>query len=194
MKTLITLLTASLILTACANNSNRTKETTTTGSDTVTSNSSTHMDNTKTGSVDDVIGSYLEVKNALTKDDGKEAAAAANNISTNLAKVNETAFTSEQKKIYDDVKDDIQEHVQHISSNASKIDHQREHFDLLSQDMIDLLKATGTSKMLYMDFCPMYNNKKGAYWLSETRDIKNPYYGKEMLECGEMKEEIKPKV
>jgi hypothetical protein len=71
--------------------------------------------------------------------------------------------------------------------------HQREHFDLLSRDMIDLVNATGSSQTLYKDFCPMYNNKKGAFWLSETKEIKNPYYGKEMLECGEVKEEIKAK-
>jgi Cu(I)/Ag(I) efflux system membrane fusion protein len=25
----------------------------------------------------------------------------------------------------------------------------------------------------------------GAFWLSQEADIKNPYFGKEMLECGE---------
>jgi hypothetical protein len=64
---------------------------------------------------------------------------------------------------------------------------------MLSQDMIALVKAAGNSKTLYKDFCPMYNNKKGAFWLSETKEIRNPYYGKEMPRCGEVKEEIKPK-
>ncbi|MDQ6756917.1 MAG: DUF3347 domain-containing protein, partial [Bacteroidota bacterium] len=43
----------------------------------------------------------------------------------------------------------------------------------------------------YKDFCPMYNNNKGAIWLSEVKDIKNPYLGKKMPTCGNMKEEIK---
>jgi hypothetical protein len=38
----------------------------------------------------------------------------------------------------------------------------------------------------------MYNDKKGAIWLSETKEIKNPYYGKKMLTCGNVKEEITP--
>lgn len=191
MKTLMTLFIATVMFTACSDNNN----TTMTGerNDTASSTANTGIENVRTGTVDDVIASYLGLKNALTRDDGREAAAEANNMSSNLAKVNESAFTPEQKKTFDDVKDDIKEHIQHISDNASKIDHQRSHFDELSRDMIDLVKATGTSKMLFMDFCPMYNNKKGAYWLSEAKEIKNPYYGKEMLECGEMKEEIKPK-
>jgi hypothetical protein len=37
----------------------------------------------------------------------------------------------------------------------------------------------------------MYNNNKGASWLSETKEIKNPYLGKKMPDCGEVKEEIR---
>ncbi len=33
-------------------------------------------------------------------------------------------------------------------------------------------------------------NDAGAYWLSKTSDIKNPYYGKKMLTCGEVKDSI----
>jgi Cu(I)/Ag(I) efflux system membrane fusion protein len=34
-------------------------------------------------------------------------------------------------------------------------------------------------------------NKTGAYWLSESADIRNPYYGEAMLTCGETKETMK---
>jgi hypothetical protein len=37
----------------------------------------------------------------------------------------------------------------------------------------------------------MYNNGKGASWLSETKEVKNPYMGKSMPTCGTLKEEIK---
>ena len=37
----------------------------------------------------------------------------------------------------------------------------------------------------------MYNEGKGAIWLSETKEIKNPYLGGKMLTCGEVQEEIK---
>lgn len=44
---------------------------------------------------------------------------------------------------------------------------------------------------MYKDFCPMYNNGKGAFWLSETKEIKNPYLGKAMPTCGTIQEELK---
>jgi len=37
----------------------------------------------------------------------------------------------------------------------------------------------------------MANNNKGADWISSESKIENPYYGKAMLKCGEVKEVIK---
>ena len=37
----------------------------------------------------------------------------------------------------------------------------------------------------------MSNDGKGAFWLSETKEIKNPYMGKAMLSSGSIQEEIK---
>lgn len=194
MKTVISILSLAVIatLTACSNNSN-TEQSAEKKNDSTSQTTSNNAETKKGGSVNDVVTNYLDLKNALTSDNGSNAATAAKQITTAIANVDESALTADQKKVYDDVKDDIKEHAEHIGSNGSNIAHQREHFDLLSQDMIDLVKATGTTKTLYKDFCPMYNNKKGAPWLSETKDIKNPYYGKEMPKCGEVKEEIKAK-
>ena len=41
---------------------------------------------------------------------------------------------------------------------------------------------------LFFDFCPMAFDKKGAYWLTDSKEIMNPYFGKKMLKCGEIKE------
>lgn len=184
--------TALMLLTACGNN-NSSEQSTEKNKDSTSQTTTNNTGAITPGSIDKVVSGYLEVKNALTNDNGYDAAAAANKISTAIKNVDESAFTSDQKKVYEDVKEDIREHAEHISSNGSNIVHQREHFDLLSQDIIDLVKATGSSQNLYRDFCPMYNNKKGASWLSENKEIRNPYYGKEMPKCGEVKEEIKAK-
>lgn len=194
MKTLISMLyaTALMLLTACGNN-NSSEQSTEKNKDSTSQTTTNNTGAITPGSIDKVVSGYLEVKNALTNDNGYDAAAAANKISTAIKNVDESAFTADQKKVYEDVKEDIREHAEHISSNGSNIVHQREHFDLLSQDIIDLVKATGSSQNLYRDFCPMYNNKKGASWLSDNKEIRNPYYGKEMPKCGEVKEEIKAK-
>ena len=50
--------------------------------------------------------------------------------------------------------------------------------------MNDVIKTFGTNKKLYQDYCPMYDQGKSGYWISERKDIQNPYYGAEMLTCG----------
>jgi hypothetical protein len=37
----------------------------------------------------------------------------------------------------------------------------------------------------------MAKDGKGAMWLSETKEIKNPYFGDKMMECGEVNEIIR---
>ena len=189
---LILVLAVSAFYTACSNNSNS-KESSAKNTDTSSQGANTNNKApTSDGTITDVVRGYLKLKDALTNDNGTDAASAAKEMGEALTKVNESALNADQKKMFGDLKSDIKEHAEHIGANGSNIEHQREHFDMLSQDMIALVKTTGTSNTLYKDFCPMYNDKKGASWLSETKEIKNPYYGKEMPKCGEVKEEIKP--
>lgn len=142
--------------------------------------------------VKEILSSYLQLKNALANDNGKDAAAAGNSIVAILAKVDMNSLNKEQMKSYMDIADDLKENAEHIGANAGKIDHQREHFELLSKDITDLIKTFGNGgQTLYKDFCPMANDGKGAFWVSETKEIKNPYLGGKMPTCGMVKEELK---
>lgn len=185
------------LFTACSNGSNngasaeKKDSDTAQHSTTTQEQTSTKQNDTKGTPVKELVSQYLQLKNALASDNGKDAATAGNGIVDAIGKVDKTAFTAEQKKTYDDVADDAKEMAEHIGKNADKIAHQREHFDMLSTNMYDLVKTFGADQQLYKDFCPMYNNKKGAIWLSETKDIKNPYMGSKMPTCGEVKEELK---
>ncbi len=139
--------------------------------------------------INEVVANYLKLKNALTKDDTKEAANAGNAIVAALAKIDMKSLAGEQMKTYMDIAEETKENAEHIGTNAGKLDHQREHFALLSKDIADLIKVFGTSQKLYQDFCPMYDDKKGAIWISEFKEIKNPYYGSKMPTCGSVKKE-----
>ncbi len=140
--------------------------------------------------INGILTGYLQVKNALADDNGNEAASGAKAIGEEMAKLNKASLSATQKKAYDAVADDIKENAEHINENSGKLDHQREHFEMLSQDMYDLVKSFDGTQKLYKDFCPMANDKKGAFWISETKEIKNPYLGKKMPTCGDVKEEI----
>ena len=62
---------------------------------------------------------------------------------------------------------------------------------MMSEDVYDLVKAFGGGQTLYHDHCPMADNNKGGMWLSETKEVKNPYFAGKMNECVKVKEVIK---
>ena len=140
----------------------------------------------------EMVTQYLQIKNALANDNGRDAARAGNDFVESMGKMEKNALPDDKKKIWNDISDDAKEMAEHIGKSADKLEHQREHFDMLSTDMYDMVKAFGSGQTLYQDYCPMYDDKKGASWLSETKEIKNPYLGKKMPTCGSVKEEIKP--
>jgi hypothetical protein len=142
-------------------------------------------------SVKEIIDAYLEIKNALTEDNSISAASAGKKLETAFRNFDKSALTEAQKKTYEDVEADAREHAGHIGKSGGNISHQREHFILLSKDIYDLVKDFGSERVLYQDFDQMANNGKGAYWLSESKEIKNPYMGKSMINRGSVKEEIK---
>ncbi|MBZ5858390.1 DUF3347 domain-containing protein [Flavihumibacter profundi] len=125
---------------------------------------------------------YLELKNALFNADEKVAAAASAKMETAMKSFDKSLLSTDQKKVYDGVEADLKEHTEHIAK--SKLAHQREHFAMMSEDMADLVKAFGAGRPLYLDNCPMY--KKGSNWLSEVKEIRNPFYGSEMPGCGDV--------
>lgn len=140
--------------------------------------------------INEMVTGYLNLKNALTLDNSKDAAHAGESLITAMSKINVNSLTIEIQPVYKDLAEDITEHAKHIGDNAGKIEHQREHFAILSRDINDLLENFKTDKKLYQDFCPMYDGGKGAIWISETKEIKNPYYGSKMLTCGSVKKEF----
>ena len=199
MKNIILGLALVAIILAACNSNSRSTENQVNNNDTLARtraeqtkvSSSADADSKNTVSIKEIIVTYLQLKNALTKDNTNDAATAGTALEAAFKNFDKTALTVAQKKIFEDVEVDAREHAEHIGKNGGNIEHQREHFEILSNDIYDLVKTFGGGQVLYKDFCPMYNNKKGAYWISETKEIKNPYLGKAMPTCGNITEEIK---
>jgi len=140
-----------------------------------------------------IIDSYLELKNALVEDNATKAAEAGKKMVEAFKKFDKATVPAAKQKELEDIFASAIEQAEHISNNAGKMAHQREHLAVLSKDINDLIVITGSDRMLYQDFCPMYNNGKGAIWLSASSDIKNPFYGKQMLTCGSVQNKIAAK-
>jgi hypothetical protein len=188
--TIIAIAVLGISFAACNNRDNKLNQSQGQNDDTTQAKQKTKIKETKgRAAVKDIVNSYLQIKNALANDNGKDAATAGNAMVDAISKADKGAFNADQTRVYLDITDDAKEMAEHIGRNADKIEHQREHFDMLSTDVYDLVKTFGAGQPLYMDSCPMYN-KKGATWLSENKEINNPYLGKKMPKCGFVKEEL----
>ena len=134
-----------------------------------------------------ILNDYFNLKDALVADDNARAKELGATLATSLGNLDVSSnFSDTQKPNLKDIIEDAVEHAEHISE--SDIDHQREHFKILSKDVTDMVAITGTEKTLYQQFCPMYDG--GSAWLSTSKDVMNPYYGSRMLNCGKVQKEI----
>lgn len=144
-----------------------------------------------TVSTDAIIDGYLKVKNALANDNSKEATAAATALVKAVSGTDSSKIDSKLMTKFLNSTVDAKKQAKLIATNDGKIDKQRMYFAVLSKDISTLIADFGSNKHLYQDYCPMYNEGKSGYWISEMKEIKNPYFGSEMLECGGMIKEIK---
>ncbi|MFM2268667.1 MAG: hypothetical protein RL757_2108 [Bacteroidota bacterium] len=139
-----------------------------------------------------VLSAYYALKDALVADNAKLAAEKGKAMKTALRSIETKNWTAKQRNAYDEVAKKLDTDAAHIGDNAGKIDHQREHFMSLSNNLTSLVKTLKINEeTAYSQFCPMANDGKGAYWLSKEDKVKNPYYGKKMLTCGSVKETLK---
>lgn len=188
MKTFIFSMAASVLLLAACNTDKKSNPSASADS---SSAITAEKADTPAGGASEIVGAYLELKNALAADDDQLAAQAGKSLEQKIASLDKASLSPEQSKVFTDIADDAKEHAEHIGANAGNIKHQREHFETLSQEIYELVKAGSvTGRTLYVDHCPMYNEGKGGNWISETKQIQNPYMGKSMPDCGSIKEEL----
>lgn len=118
---------------------------------------------------------YLKVKEAMVAADPEQAKTAASALE------NTFKDAEDQSKVVDAAKQ---------IASSDDINKQRESFSELTAAMEPVLKNSITSGAIYKQFCPMAFEGKGDYWYSDTKTIRNPYFGHKMLDCGRTEETI----
>lgn len=141
--------------------------------------------------INNVITAYIGVKNALTKDNGDSVRATATILYTTIDKMLMDKLSTSEHNIWMQYADKLSYDASHMKG-TNDIDHQREHFTNLSKNMYKMIMTLKINTVdLYYQYCPMANDGKGAYWVSEKSAIVNPYLGKKMPTCGSTKDTIK---
>lgn len=123
-----------------------------------------------------VYNAYINLKTALVNTNNAKTAEAASSLMTAFANVG--------------VEEEILQAAQNISE-AADIEVQRRAFVTVTTAVEGMLEGAISSGTVYKQFCPMAFNNQGGYWLSNSKEIYNPYFGDKMLKCGRVADELK---
>jgi hypothetical protein len=131
--------------------------------------------------------SYYTLKDALVDSDAAKASVEADELAKTFDAVDATKMTAAQKTLWGKLEKLLRLDAKHIKDNK-ETEHQREHFAKLSNNMYALVfKFKANETEAYLQYCPM----KKSSWLSNSKDVRNPYYGNKMLDCGSVKATLK---
>lgn len=134
---------------------------------------------------------YLDMKNAFVETDAKKVASEAKDVIASLKSVDMGLLKGDAHNMWMDQLKTLNSTISAIGK-SDDIEKQRQEFVQFNLVFYKSVKMFGLQNVTaYYQYCPMANNDKGAYWLSSTEDILNPYFGDIMLSCGETKETIK---
>ncbi|ASO05799.1 MULTISPECIES: DUF3347 domain-containing protein [Arenibacter] len=146
--------------------------------------------NTK-NDLQEVVQAYLLLKDAFVNGDLKKIDDASAEMEQRVAAVGTSilqeyglAAWDQHSKLYCEKLKELR-HIKGLEEKRSYFSHISEviYCTIKSFDLKDGLE-------LYATFCPMALDGKGAYWISEDKEIRNPYYGDKMLKCGKIEETL----
>ncbi len=134
---------------------------------------------------------YFAMQKRLAGDDLPGAKTAATKLTTALASVNAAALSHGPAMTWREERRLIATAVAAMK-NAEVIAALRVQFRELSRSILTLEQSFRhpTAGMHYETFCPMAFGNRGASWLQAEKTILNPYFGKSMLYCGEVRTEF----
>jgi hypothetical protein len=136
-----------------------------------------------------VYSDYLLLKNALVSTDEKTAITALGKLNETVKKLDSKKLEGEQRKFL--MKESINIKKTIIKMNNPDLAMIRENFQPIAVAVFSLVKGfSAMPETVYLQYCPMALNNEGALWLSEKKNILNPYFGDKMLKCGSVKETL----
>jgi Cu(I)/Ag(I) efflux system membrane fusion protein len=138
-----------------------------------------------------LFNSYFNMKKALVNDDFSKAKEAGKEMNNALSKVDMNLFKGDVHSLWMQHSSALKKSTQHIE-HLSDIKAVRENFISISNAMIAIAESFDpASSPMYVQHCPMADTNRGADWLSMEKEIQNPYFGQDMLGCGEITNTIK---
>jgi|GEM_PF-2301837 len=126
--------------------------------------------------------SYFALRRALAGDETEDPSIYVNSMSIPVKVLLDTESSRAGQGLFgrEQVLHSIQYCLERFDSGS--LQDARESFKALSQALFAYALKFGSPVRAYVFYCPMAN----LNWLQEGKAIGNPFYGSEMIECGNM--------
>ena len=142
------------------------------------------------GHLSELVGHYLEIKTALTQDNLVQAKASLSSFSKEVTQNPEMTDHDEHSTKHAAHHAAMVQAVQK-AENSDNIASFRSAFATISRELLQAIENQRTAdRELYLQYCPMAFDGKGGRWISDSKEISNPYMGKHMPGCGETSRRI----
>jgi hypothetical protein len=148
-----------------------------------TSAAATHVD--KRYATNEVLNSYFVLAEALVLAKDSLVSQAWVGFSTEITKAIQAKSPANAIPLLEKIKVYV-ETKKEVNVKAA-----RGYLNDIQPNMYALTKLLKDETPVYRQFCLMAFSNKGAHWLSTDTIIRNPYFGDDMLDCGNVDEVIK---
>ncbi|MEN6452848.1 MAG: efflux RND transporter periplasmic adaptor subunit [Prolixibacteraceae bacterium] len=136
----------------------------------------------------EIYKAYLNMKDAFVASDAQKVKTTARDVKQKIEKTDMKLLKGDAHIQWMDQLSALLKTINSISK-LSDIRTQRTEFIRFNAAFYESLKKFGLKNVIvYSQYCPMANSDKGAWWFSSSEEIRNPYFGEDMLTCGETKE------
>lgn len=133
--------------------------------------------------LENALRGYFDLKDALVESDAQKSASYARIFNEKLEKVPAGDLSAEARALWV-ISREVLIGESNLIADLSDIEDQRIAFDPLSIALIQSIEAFGPlENAVFQKTCPMVG-EGSADWLSASEDVKNPYHGDRMLNCG----------
>ena len=132
---------------------------------------------------------YLGLVDALVEENTDDARDYAGQFNQAVVDIHSADLDQSAAAFWDEYSERIKSHLSALQKHDD-VDDQRYEFEHISEALIEVVKSMGPLDMaLYQQRCPMVRDGEGD-WLSSHEEIRNPYHGEEMMNCGSTVEEL----
>lgn len=142
--------------------------------------------------IDAVFACYFATAKALADDDASKATDGLKQMSVALAKADMSLLSGSTHEAWMRHKAAMDGILAKLA-DAKDTKRQREMFALLSDEAASLARRFPPDRQhaYYLLRCPMAFDGRGGVWLQKSQQVRNPYFGSGMLECGDVQEMIR---